>query len=341
MKFVIIDESLMRSGYWVSVAGIDLSQFEKNPIMLFMHMRPADFNNSGANMVHAIGTWTNYQKETINGIAAITAEPVFDEKDEFALKIKQKVESGVYRMASAGLRVMSFSADSEWLRAGQTRETITNSILLEASIVDRGANDNAVKLYDDKGLELKLSDTPEININLKKVEIMNEKQLKEIVAILHLSDDFSFDDFKAKVLKLTQDATVNANQLVLLKTEKETAENELKDLKVNLQKEKLAAFSAKLDDKDLKLTEEAKANYLKMFAIDPEVATKAVELLPKFKSLADYADNRKAGDLDERSNLSFTELQKKHSSYLKQLKESDPETFSAKYKAEFGKDYKF
>lgn len=72
--------------------------------------------------------------------------PVFDEKDDFAVAIADKWERGFLRMVSMGIEILETSADIDLIMPGQTRETITKCRLEEVSIVDIGANDDALQL---------------------------------------------------------------------------------------------------------------------------------------------------------------------------------------------------
>ena len=83
--------------------------------------------------------------------------PVFDENDSFAKQIASKWENGFLRMASAGLEIVEKSADPGLILAGQIRETVTRSKLIEVSIVDIGGNDEALQLYEAEGKLLKLA----------------------------------------------------------------------------------------------------------------------------------------------------------------------------------------
>ena len=38
-RIVISDESVNCYGTWISTAGMDISQYEKNPVLLWMHWR--------------------------------------------------------------------------------------------------------------------------------------------------------------------------------------------------------------------------------------------------------------------------------------------------------------
>lgn len=147
-KEVIISTGAVNCyGSRVLTSGIDLSQFERNPLLLWMHRRSFE---EGA---MPIGRIENLR---IDGDRLI-GTPVFDSEDEFAQKIARKWENGFLRMASAGLVIVETSDAPEHLLQGQRRATITRSRLEEVSIVDIGGNDEALQLYDTEGKVLKLA----------------------------------------------------------------------------------------------------------------------------------------------------------------------------------------
>jgi hypothetical protein len=146
---VISNSRLNRYGSRILTEGIDTTQYERNPILLWMHNRAW---RGTADEVLPIGRIENLRKDGDN----IIGTPVFDEKDEFAKKIASKWHDGYLKMVSAGLDIIESSVDSKYLVEGQTRATITKSRLTEVSIVDIGANDDAVALYHE-GKALKLA----------------------------------------------------------------------------------------------------------------------------------------------------------------------------------------
>lgn len=146
-KEVIISTSGLNCyGGRVLTSGIDLTQFRKNPLLLWMHRRSFDRD------AMPIGRIDNLRTDGDRLIGT----PVFDRNDEFAKKIEDKWENGFLRMASAGIEIIETSDAPEHLLQGQTRRTITRCRLEEVSIVDMGANDEALQLYD-RGKVLKLS----------------------------------------------------------------------------------------------------------------------------------------------------------------------------------------
>lgn len=147
-KEVIISTSGLNCyGGRVLTSGIDLTQFQKNPLLLWMHHRSFDRD------AMPIGRIDNLRTDGDRLIGT----PVFDQNDEFAKKIESKWENGFLRMASAGIEIIETSDAPEHLLQGQTRRTITRCRLEEVSIVDMGGNDEALQLYDRSGKVLKLA----------------------------------------------------------------------------------------------------------------------------------------------------------------------------------------
>lgn len=90
-KEVVISNSRLNSyGFRVLTEGIDTTQYARNPILLWMHNRP--FRGT-TDEVLPIGKVENLRIDGDNLIGT----PVFDEKDEFAQKIKAKWESGILK----------------------------------------------------------------------------------------------------------------------------------------------------------------------------------------------------------------------------------------------------
>ena len=144
-SFVVSDENVLNSyGFRVMTDGIDLSQYEKNPLVLWMHKRPGTWNgaNDKDKEVFPIGKAVSLRKEDGKLIADIE----FDGDDEFAGKVEQKVANGIIRMTSPGLEPVALSDEEKYLLPGQTGMTLTRSKLMEISVVDFGSNPNALRL---------------------------------------------------------------------------------------------------------------------------------------------------------------------------------------------------
>lgn len=131
---VISSSRLNCYGTRVLTTGIDIEQYKKNPILLYMHRR-------GGRGDMPIGRMENLRIEG----DFLYGTPVFDGDSDDEKMIAQKWERGTLRMLSAGISIIEWSDDPQYLVQGQTRPTILRSKLEEVSIVDIGANDDALQ----------------------------------------------------------------------------------------------------------------------------------------------------------------------------------------------------
>ena len=130
----ISNDSLNSYGTRVLTAGMNVEQYCRNPVLLYMHER---------------GNVIGYVKDVKVENDEVTGELVFDEATELSKRCKRQFEFGSLKMVSAGLDIIELSEDSKYLVAGQTSPTITKSKLFEVSVVDIGANDDALVLKKD------------------------------------------------------------------------------------------------------------------------------------------------------------------------------------------------
>ena len=136
--FILYDESQPNAdGSRILLDGLRLSRFKKNPVMLYMHRRAEENSSAGSEV---IGRW---EKVRMDG-KRLVADAVFDSKDALAQKIAQKVQDGFLRAASIGIDVHKLQQETKDKPKQATQYTITESTLLEASIVDIPKNENAL-----------------------------------------------------------------------------------------------------------------------------------------------------------------------------------------------------
>lgn len=210
MKEVIISTSSLNSyGSRVLTEGIDTTQYAKNPILLWMHQRPMGDGPLPLGHVENLRT---------DGDALI-GTPVFDLGDSFASEIARKWEQGDLKMVSAGLEIVATSDDPADLLPGQTRPTITKSKLVEVSIVDIGANDDALQLYSDCGTMVALGAGMDCEVlPFLSYSTPTEVYMKEeILTALGLAEDASEQD----VLEAVQTLKAQAEELETLRAEAE------------------------------------------------------------------------------------------------------------------------
>lgn len=294
--FVLSDESLNSYGFWVMTSGIVLTQFKKNPIMLWNHNRTW---RGTTDEILPIGKWENIRVED----GKLMADAVFDQNDDFAKKIEAKVEAGIINMCSIGIDILTDSEDKAHLKPGQTRRTVLKAKLREVSICDIGANDNALALYDADGKIINLSAGGEIPVKLLSTNLNNK--MKQIALVVGLSEQANeaeiltaiqgLKDKSANILVLSADtckklnldpkaitATAVESAVAALAERAESAENTL-----NEQTE--AKCTALVDDavKAGKITADLKDTYLGMARTDFEGTEKALAAIPAKQELAD------------------------------------------------------
>ena len=136
----ISNESLNSYGTRVLTAGMNVAQYNRNPVLLYMHQRG-----------QVIGCVKDLRVEGDE----VTGELMFDEATELSIRCKKQWEFGSLKMVSVGIDIQELSEDPKFLVQGQTSPTITKSKLFEVSLVDIGANDDAIVLQKDgKRIEL-------------------------------------------------------------------------------------------------------------------------------------------------------------------------------------------
>lgn len=151
MTFTLSTEAINSYRFITKTAGIDLTEFKRNPVMLFDH-------NTGI----VLGKWENIRKEG----GKLLADAVFDEKDPFALQVKSKIEQGFLKATSIGFNI---DWDSATLSEGIT--TVNKSALLEASIVAIPANKEAqlVHLSQEQNKQLRQLSNKQNKLSMKLI----------------------------------------------------------------------------------------------------------------------------------------------------------------------------
>lgn len=325
-RIVISDESINSYGFWVMTDGIDLSAFLKNPVMLWNH------NRGGLGVTSdqlPIGIWKDLRIE--NGV--LTGEPVFDENDEFAVKIKQKYESGILNACSIGFAPLEWSDAPEMLKEGQKVATVTRCRLLEISICDIPSNANAtVVLYDDDNKVINLSDLPNKAIGPK----INNNMPKEIALTLGLDENASPQACVNAITELKSEIASHEATRQNLEEENRQMRLRLKvidDAAAEAQKQEVVNL---LDDavKSGRIDATARPKFEKLFELDHEAAKTALAALPERKPME--AKPAGTGDSDL-CKMSWDELDK--TDRLLKLKTKYPEIYQQKFNEKFNKKH--
>ena len=217
----ISNETLNCYGTWIRTEGIDLTQFNRNPVLLWMHQR---------------GVVIGMIKDIRVADGEVTGEPWFDEVREESRLAKQQWEKGTLRMGSPNFEILETSEDAALLKPGQTRPTVTRCKLMEYSMVDIGGNDDNIRLsYEGREIRLDAGDGCDLPL-LKEsfnenqtLQTMNE-QLKTIALMLGLADTATLQEVQKQINVLLGYQAANTS----LRTEKEKLEKELDTLRCSL-----------------------------------------------------------------------------------------------------------
>jgi len=170
--FLVSDETKNSLGFTVLTEGIDISNFVKNPIMLYMHERP-----------DVIGRWENLRIED----GKLYADAVFNEDDPKGKDISDKVKSNFLKAASIGITY----SESDLVNG-----VLNKCVLLKISIVDIGSNPNALKLYNTENF-----------ISLYFEDIKNHSDLGQILELSAPTTNniiLAVKNLKTQIATLTQ-----------------------------------------------------------------------------------------------------------------------------------------
>lgn len=304
----ISNDSLNSYGSRVLTSGMDVSQYNRNPVLLYMHER---------------GNVVGYVKDLKVENNEVTGELMFDCASELSQRCKKQFEFGSLRMVSAGLEILAMSEDKDLLVAGQTRPTITKSKLFEVSVADVGANDDALVLQRN-GKMITLGrdgdcDLPLLNNNNKQKKT-EEMENKTIALKLGLPETATDAEISAKLTELNQ----LYKQNVSLLKEKESL------TLVNITSLVTQAIAEKrLEEKDKdQFVELGK----KIGSEELEKTLKAMHPAVKLSSVLGHQGGAPAGD------HKFAKLSDVPAEQIATLRSENPEEYKRLYKAEYGID---
>ena len=317
-SFVIVDESRVNSyGFRTMVDGIDLKQYKRNPILLWMHIRAY---RGTKDEILPLGRVENLRVEgEERGKKKLIGDFVFDEKEEFAKKISQKVEDGFIRMASAGLDPVEWSDAIELKLPGQKRLTLTKSRMFEISLVDIGSDDGALALWKD-GKLITLS----AGGDNKEIPIFNNNEKTE--------------DMKAIALKLglpetacEQDILTKISVCLALQSENQTLKEELEKIKLSAITDPVKeAVDAK------KITADKKDHFINLGkAVGIEQLRETLSLIPSAVKPTDVL-NLSRGNVPGVTTTDAKTLRELKAEEVLKLRKDNPEEYARLYKAEYG-----
>lgn len=304
-KEAIISTSRLNCyGTRVLTEGIDLEQYKKNPVLLFMHRR-------GRKEDMPIGVIENLRVEgdTLYGT------PKFDDDTDEERTISKKWDRGSLRMLSAGLDIVEWSEDPSVLVAGQTRPTITKSKLTEVSVVDIGANDDALQVglyHEGQLLTLAAGENHDFlpllkqNEPTKETEQPQENKMEKILLKLGLAKDATEDDAVTAIGRLQDERSAATLARIT-----DAVENAIKDKRLDASKK----------EKYITLGKNVGLDTLKELLDDKTPAQKPLDLV------------KPAGGKSAHTELTWD---KASAEELEDLRENDREEYIRLFKEHYG-----
>ncbi len=298
----ISNDSLNSYGTRVLTAGMNVDQFNRNPVLLYMHER---------------GSVIGYVKDLKVENGEVTGELMFDEATELSKQCKKQYEFGSLKMVSVGIDILELSEDSKLLVQGQTRPTITKSKLFEVSLVDIGANDDALVMTKD-GKQITLGKDGDNPLPLLSNQKTTEMEKKEVTLMLGLPET-------------ADEATIKA-ALAEMKAAKEENEK-LREEKDSLT---LAAITTAVDnaitEKRLDASEKAHFVELGKKVGTDELKRVLAAMKPQVKLSAILGHH--GGPATQPTT--YKKMSEVPAEELLKMREEDPEEYKRLYKAEYG-----
>lgn len=195
-RLILSSQGLNRHKFRLMSEGMLTENYKKNPVLLFGHSKS----------LLPIGRLEDIRVED-DAQRTITAIPVFDEKDSFALAVKDKWENGFLSAASVWFEPIRTTSDPAMMLPGQQYETVLEWDLLETSIVIVPGNADA-----SKGLMLDaFCSDPE---RIPEIKTQPAMDLKKIAQTLGLAADADEAAVVAAINKLqTENQTLGASRV--------------------------------------------------------------------------------------------------------------------------------
>lgn len=302
--FVFNDESIANTyGFYILTSGIELSRFEKNPVMLSDHWN----NNSDV-----LGNWIDIKKEG----TLLTGVPVFDTEDPDTARIAGKVERGFIKACSMGIIV-----DRENLTYIDGKIFLTKCELAEVSIVPVPSNANAVRLMHNDGKVMTEAEVQSLCLSIvpdgKSPELnLNNNNMKRIILSASSLMALGFDDQPTE--GLDQSTVENKIKELSAKLKNVTTENEGLKLAAETAKEaqealvkKTATEAVQLAITQGKIPADKKEAFVNLGISSPEVLTTTLASIPAKQNFGAQINNStldgKVNSMDDFEKLSHEE----------------------------------
>lgn len=223
IPFLMSDESVNTYGFRVLTAGIDISDFEANPVGYWNHRNEDEYKEKG---LLPLFRWQNLRKEG----ALLKGDLMPDEGDEEAMQVYGKIERGFINACSIAFEPLEWSEAPELMLPGQTRPTVTKCKLIECSPVGLPGNSNALKLRDKAGkiISLNAANADDVLNSFQLTKKQNQMSAEKSTLLIALGSVLG--------LNISDEQTA-LSAVSKLKADKEAAEQKSKDLQNTLSKD--------------------------------------------------------------------------------------------------------
>lgn len=301
----ISNDSLNSYGSRVLTEGMNVEQYQRNPVLLYMHER---------------GNVIGFVKDLKVEDGEVTGELVFDEATELSKRCKKQYEFGSLRMVSVGIDILELSDAKEHLVQGQTRPTVTKSKLFEVSLVDIGSNDDAIVLKKN-GTVINLGKDGECLLPLLNNKPQKSKDMDQKIIALQLGLPETADETaistkiaELKASKDNEEKLRKENETLQLGRITSVVEKAIAEKRIGAdKKEQFVELGKKVGVEDLEKTFEAMSPQVKLSAVIGHQGGASTATTATYKKLSEVPSDK-----------------------LEEMREKQPEEYKRLYKAEYG-----
>jgi len=319
-NYKLSDETLNNKGFIIETAGIQLEQFNNNPVALHNH-----------NLDVVVGKWENVRINEENNTELI-GTLVFDYSDPKSQELMNQVSKDLIKHVSIGIELVDGYEDEI---DGKPVIVVTECILKEASITPLPANKNAVKLYyngESINDSTDLINNYQFN-NINKNEMSKIVELTDKVSTLETKvskTELKLNDVKQENNTLKSNIVLKDSELLTLK--EKVTELETKLVEIDKEKE-TAKFNDLLDEAitEGKITEGQKENFIKLSYDNAKLIIEGLEskeIKPEIK-LTDRI--KKPGETKTKEDKDFRWFEKNDPTALKLMYNEDKESYDKLY----------
>lgn len=327
MPLILSTDRLNSHGFRVLSSGGDFTDFLKNPVLLYDHIRR--FIENHDSIILPIGKINNLRSES----DLVVGDPEFDQDDEFANKVRKKFDKGYLNAASIGFDVVEWSEDPDLMVPGQSGPTITKWKLKEVSITDIPSNSDAVKLnYKGRTICLNGKSKQEDIDNFFSIHKPIDSAMKKTIAALNatglvkLPESATDEMVENAVQAIAAQLSAKDSDITKLKGEVKTAQDKVKETETNaLQAKATALVENALSAKKIVAGEK---DHLIKLASASEEAYKSTDEMLKLRKAYESVNSQvtvPADETEEARVIEFVKLQKENK--LATLKATNPERF--------------